>query len=621
MYTQSQPTLPPITAAIGKGVVDYNSSSLTNGDILHHHIKQEQDFEHSPPSLPPIRTTIEHNDNNNNHSRMSINQLCNDTESDYEAMKEAAAVLENMKTKAVTTLPSIANISQSQPQPQPIEPRTHAEPSQIPNSPSAEAGFMSRLGEISIVKKTMNVYESGKDYSPFIKYTTEMVESSVSRFSRPVIEQLAIVDQYARGIKTNEPLVNGSKIGGIENDDALGLSDSDRKRKVMGSENSRSSSPSHRNPSRSHRTSQSSGSSNSTSYAPYTYPNSTVSATTSSSSTATRSRWQQMVIGTGAAVGAAGAAVSEESMKSLKYCLQWINYATQHIDAQIAVLREFIVNLTNPSHRAVVHSSSNSNLASIKREVIDTLRKVIEVVSKYAGACLPDQAKKNVRSFILNLPTRWASINYTENSASPSPISSPQLAPANGHPLNQTADYARRLLSLATESLDMLSSVAGIFGETVLRAEAIVEKLKAVGVTSGGANAMGNLHFDNIWSSQANGSSNGYNVYNSSSTSSHSSSGSRSRRSSNSVRMNNHGPRKYSRPTPVHLNDDDDSILNGHDSDSTSDSEVESMRMEMDNAQKRALKNANTKSTQQHANGIMKKRKKGKKEHDKMDLS
>jgi hypothetical protein len=202
-------------------------------------------------------------------------------------------------------------------------------------------------------------------------------------------------------------------------------------------------------------------------------------------------------------------------------------------------------------------------------------------------------------------------------------MSSPQLAPANGHPLNQTTDYARRLLSLATESLDMLKSVAGIFGETVVKAEALLESLKVVGFTSGGAtaNTAGNSYFDNVWSSQANGSSNGYNMY-----SSPSSSGSRSRRSSSSARMNSHGPRKHSRTTPVHLNeDDDDSILNGHDSDSSSDSEVESMRMEMDNAQKRALKNANAKSQQQHVNGISngtKKRKKGgKKENDRMDLS
>src|ERR1051326_6379544 len=108
MYTQP---LPPITTAIGKGVDNYTSSSLTNGDIL---LKQEQqDFEQSPPSLPPIRTvTVDQNNSNNNHSRMSINQLCNDTESDYsEEMKEAAAVLENMKTKAVTTLPPIGKFT------------------------------------------------------------------------------------------------------------------------------------------------------------------------------------------------------------------------------------------------------------------------------------------------------------------------------------------------------------------------------------------------------------------------------------------------------------------------------------------------------------------------------
>ncbi|CAI2168415.1 9630_t:CDS:2 [Funneliformis geosporum] len=506
---------------------------------------------------------------------MSINQLCNDTvDSRYsEEMKEAAAVLENLKTTAVTTLPSIDNISS---QPQPLEPRTQAEPSQLPSS---EAGFM-----LSIVKKTMDVYEQGKANSPFIKYTTEMVESSVSRFSKPVIEQLAIVDQYARGLNKNEKIIDNEGIKyEIDSDDVL--DNECLKRRVRGSEISRSSSPSFRKP---HRTSQSSGSSNSTSYAPYTYPNnnSTISATTSTSYPETRSRWQRMVIGTGAAVGAAGAAVSEESMKSLKYCQEWINYATQHIDAQIAVLKEFIVNLTNPSTRAVARTSSTSTLASIKKEVVETLRKVIEVVSKYAGVCLPDQAKRNVRNFILSLPSRWASINHSEHSSSPSPMSSPQLAPANGHPLNQTTDYARRLLSLATESLDMLISVSGIFGETVTRAEAWLERLRAVGMpTSMGSNSTVNMQFDS--------------VYGSSNSSSHSPPGSRSRRTSNSVRPNGHGQRKVSRSTPV---DEDDSAFNGHNSDSSSDSEVEPMRMEMDHAQKRALKKANAKSQSNEKN-------------------
>jgi hypothetical protein len=115
MYTQPQTTLPPITA-IGNGVVDnYNSNSLGNGDMLQHPIKQEQDFEQT--SLPPIRTTpVNHNNsnnNNNNHSRMSINQLCNDTESDYpEEVKEVAAVLENMKT--LPPIPTICKLNQKE---------------------------------------------------------------------------------------------------------------------------------------------------------------------------------------------------------------------------------------------------------------------------------------------------------------------------------------------------------------------------------------------------------------------------------------------------------------------------------------------------------------------------
>src|ERR1043165_9642477 len=107
MYTQTQQTLPPITA-ISNGVDSYNPNSLANG------IKQEQEFE--SPSLPPILspTPVNHhgsNKDNSNSSMMSINQLCNDTdttESDYpEEMKAAAAVLENMKT---TTLPSIGKL-------------------------------------------------------------------------------------------------------------------------------------------------------------------------------------------------------------------------------------------------------------------------------------------------------------------------------------------------------------------------------------------------------------------------------------------------------------------------------------------------------------------------------
>ncbi|CAG8524913.1 17289_t:CDS:2 [Acaulospora morrowiae] len=450
-----------------------------------------------PPTLPPI-TTVE------NGIEMSINQLCNDPDED---VKNAAAVLEKMKeteNMKQTSLPPI-------------------ETTQLPQEGSTNSdGFISRFPFMR------RAYEQGKNSSPLIKYTTEMV----SRISKPVIEkipQLAQLDHYACRVSTTT-----------------------------------------------------------TSYTP---------------------RWQQVLVGAGAAVGTARAVVSEESMKSLRYCLQWLQYATQHIEHQIAILRDIIFKLSNPSADGVmIQSSAPSTLAAIKKGIVDNLRKVIDIVSKYASKCLPDQAKQNVRSFILSLPTRWATINHSDFSATASPVSSPRLAPINTYPNHQTADYARRLLSLATESLDMLRRVGGIFGETVERAEAWVERLRAVGVASGGSSSMDDVQLDGMppigWPSQQNGEA--Y-PYSQSSSISHP----RSRRSSNSVRMNH---RKYPRTTP--LDDDEESIINNL-SDDSDESEVENMRME-DNP---LYRSNSVKSSPQHG-GLSsgKKRKKSGKKDDKMDL-
>ncbi|CAG8751733.1 26485_t:CDS:2 [Dentiscutata erythropus] len=492
--------LPPLSTTVGNG------DCKPNGDSPD--IKQEQrdgTFESNVPPTPSpsLSPTLTPTDLPSNHSRMSINQLCNDTDDE---VKEAAAVLENMKQG----LP-------------PIEIPPHSTQiendgsGQMPTSPSAETDntLMSRIGGgIGLLRRGMNFYEQGN--YPFMK----MVGNQVSKISKPDV---------------------------ITKDDTSGQNDCEsRKRGVHGE--LRSSSPSYRSPSRSHRSSQSNGSQNS-SYSLYsTYPNNNYTTSSNSTTTVQRSGWQK--------------------------------YATQHIGNQIAALRSIIDSFTSPSSSGALISQSSSKLASIKKEVVDTLRKVIEVVSKYASKCLPEHARHNVRSFILSLPSRWASINHSDHSSSVSPANSPRLAPSNVHHINQTTDYARRLLSLANESLDMLRSVAGIFGETVGRAEAWVERLSSFGVTGGGANAMGPIHFDNIPTPNGNGY-----VY---------SPPTRSRRSSNN---STHKTRKY-RPTHP---------LN--------------MRMEMDG---RRVKSQNSSKTTSHSNGSLngvKKRKKAeKKENDRMDL-
>lgn len=188
-----------------------------------------------------------------------------------------------------------------------------------------------------------------------------------------------------------------------------------------------------------------------------------------------RPRWQQIVLHAGSAAGTTAAVISEESMKCLKYCLSWLQYAVQHIEQQMTLLRQFLVSLaTNQQQqqqqqKQVTQDASDTTLNNIKKEIVDTLRKVVEVVSRYAGKGLPEQAKLTVRSFILELPSRWAMVNQ-------------QALDEVDTPLHVTSI---KLLDFSGESIRMLKSVSLVFSDTVERAELWLKRLKAVGGTTG----------------------------------------------------------------------------------------------------------------------------------------
>jgi hypothetical protein len=45
-------------------------------------------------------------------------------------------------------------------------------------------------------------------------------------------------------------------------------------------------------------------------------------------------------------------------------------------------------------------------ISKVKREIVETLRKVVDMLGKYSSSYLPVDAKHAVRSFILSLPSR-----------------------------------------------------------------------------------------------------------------------------------------------------------------------------------------------------------------------
>jgi hypothetical protein len=186
-------------------------------------------------------------------------------------------------------------------------------------------------------------------------------------------------------------------------------------------------------------------------------------------------------------------------------------YATAHIDQQILLLRSFIASL-NPnaadaqSTDALVPIQSLQTLTEVKRDLVSTIRQVVDVVSKYAGGSLPEPARATVRTFILKLPERWAKAARAEarlnggsasatastatattttaasetTGAGPGPSTpnprfyAPGGAPSQPPTASAATQAAERVLTLATESLDMMRSVTAVFKESLDKAEAFV---------------------------------------------------------------------------------------------------------------------------------------------------
>lgn len=90
-------------------------------------------------------------------------------------------------------------------------------------------------------------------------------------------------------------------------------------------------------------------------------------------------------------------------------------YATAHIDAQILILRDCIASLqplpstsSSVTRRPPISEEHLRKLTAVRRDIVHTIRQVVDVVSKYTGGALPEPARTRVRGFILKLPQRWA---------------------------------------------------------------------------------------------------------------------------------------------------------------------------------------------------------------------
>jgi hypothetical protein len=182
--------------------------------------------------------------------------------------------------------------------------------------------------------------------------------------------------------------------------------------------------------------------------------------------------------------------MSVESLRSLKYCLGLLRWANEHIGKLINALKDALEECNSKAGLRSAKSSANGEsqnvedifvldsekdrealtkrIAELKADVLKTLKDVVDVVSKYAGGALPENARVLVRSHLTSLPQR-----FKMASVSTPPDSDDETTKADW----ETREGAKTVMVLAKEGLDMMTQVSGVLDGTIVSAEEWCERL------------------------------------------------------------------------------------------------------------------------------------------------
>jgi hypothetical protein len=179
-----------------------------------------------------------------------------------------------------------------------------------------------------------------------------------------------------------------------------------------------------------------------------------------------------------------GAALSETSLKNLRYCLSLLRGATESITTMMVALKKLLddyeestighndATLSNYTLTQEQEAASSRIAESIKaahNEIMRILKQINTSISQYAGAALPENAGALVRRQLMSLPQRW---RVAETTAA-------EQDGANVHPqsLNGDIRVGKTLIAFSSQSLDMLAQVTMVVGATIQNAEGWLERM------------------------------------------------------------------------------------------------------------------------------------------------
>jgi transcriptional repressor OPI1 len=168
-----------------------------------------------------------------------------------------------------------------------------------------------------------------------------------------------------------------------------------------------------------------------------------------------------------------GAALSDKSLRSLKFCLATLRMATERLAEIMNALRSLI-----SDYESTLYSTSQHNhlanltaaqqhaseqialrIKNLGTHIMNILREVTANVSRYAGGALPENAGALVRRQLMSVPQRW---KFAEEKTS---------TPNGEKEEEEMVRTGQRWLVFAEQGCDMIAQVSIVLSGTVESAE------------------------------------------------------------------------------------------------------------------------------------------------------
>jgi len=193
-----------------------------------------------------------------------------------------------------------------------------------------------------------------------------------------------------------------------------------------------------------------------------------------------------------------GAALSEPSLRSLKFCLSLLRSYTDHIADVMRALSMLLQdyerakqdtesqpNGTSDASQLTAHQQRSQhsdredasrriaeNIKALSSDIMRTIKSVIDSVSLHTGSALPANAGALVRRQLMSVPQRWIVASAeTANSADQDQARAGSGAGA------EAIRAGRHMLAFAKQGLDMIAQVSLVLSGTIESAENWLDRI------------------------------------------------------------------------------------------------------------------------------------------------